>query len=60
MNMNVSTVRLEPDQVTIRIEGEITLSGNMEQRNKDYETVYAAIRAIEGVGNNDVDGQSCA
>ena len=58
--MNVSTVRLETDEVTIRIEGEITLSGTMEKLNRDYEAVYAAIRAIEGVGNNDVDGQSCA
>lgn len=58
--MNVSTVRLEPDEVTIKIEGEVTLSGDMEQRSKDYETVYAAIRAIEGVGNNDFNGQSCA
>lgn len=56
--MNVSCVRSVPGEVTIRIEGDVTLTGSMEQLNKDYETVYAAIRKIEEVSADDVDGQS--
>ena len=56
--MNVSFVRSIPGEVTIRIEGEITLSGTMEKLNRDYEAVYAAIRTLEGVNADDVDGQS--
>ena len=54
--MNVSFVRSIPGEVTIRIEGDVTLTGSMEQLNKDYETVYAAIRKIEEVSADDVDG----
>lgn len=54
--MNVSCVRSVPGEVTFHIEGDITLTGTMEELNKDYETVYAAIRKIEEVSAEDVDG----